>query len=73
MENDELIPKIGLVYKHFKGNLYEVLMMSTDTRSGEDMVIYKCLKTSLVFNRPLEEWFDIIDDLGTERFTLKWS
>jgi hypothetical protein len=66
---EELLPQIGLIYKHFKGNLYGVLMYSIDTTQGCTMVIYKCLKTGQVFNRPLSEWFNEIGE-GITRFTL---
>lgn len=68
---EELLPQVGLIYKHFKGNLYEVLMFSIDTTQGSTMVIYKCLKTGQVFNRPLSEWFNEVMAEGcVTRFTL---
>ncbi len=66
---EEILPQVGLIYKHFKGNLYEMLMFSIDTTTGGTMVIYKCLKTGQVYNRPLSEWFNEIED-GITRFTL---
>ena len=33
-------PKKGMLYKHFKGQIYEVDMTAMDTESGEVMVVY---------------------------------
>ena len=36
-------PKIGSVYRHFKGNLYEVKAIALHSETGEKMVVYKAL------------------------------
>lgn len=33
--------KINGIYRHFKGNLYEVLGVALDSETTEDVVIYK--------------------------------
>ncbi|MBE6154896.1 MAG: DUF1653 domain-containing protein [Firmicutes bacterium] len=33
--------KVGKKYKHFKGNIYEVLIIAKDSETLEDVVIYK--------------------------------
>ena len=54
--------EIGM-YKHFKGNLYQVLAVAEHTETGERMVIYKqiaehnCQTNKKVWARP-EYMFD---------------
>ena len=36
-------PKIGSVYRHFKGNLYEVKAIALHSETGEKMVVYQDL------------------------------
>ena len=33
--------KVGAKYRHFKGNIVEVLMIAKDTETMNDLVIYK--------------------------------
>ncbi len=47
------IPKQGEIYKHFKGNLYEVLAVAKHTETMEDMVVYKDAEGENVYVRPL--------------------
>ena len=61
---------IGKKYRHYKGNLYEVIAIAKHSESLEDMIIYKSLKDSATWARPKSMWNDIIDDNNTLRFTL---
>lgn len=36
-------PKIGGIYKHYKGNLYEVIDIVRHSETNEEMVLYKPL------------------------------
>lgn len=47
------IPKQGEIYKHFKGDLYEVLAVAKHTETMEDMVVYKDAEGENVYVRPL--------------------
>jgi len=50
------------VYKHYKGNRYEVIGFATHTESLEELVIYKALYgDKKVWVRPLSMWNDEIE------------
>ena len=48
------MPKKGEIYKHFKGNLYEILAIAKHTETMEEMVVYKEFEGEAVYARPLE-------------------
>lgn len=60
----------GRTYKHFKGNLYKVIGFAKHSETLEDMVIYQPLKTGDTWVRPKKMWNEVVDDIGTLRFTL---
>lgn len=48
-------------YRHFKGNLYQVMEIATHTETGEEMVVYyDCNEPSKVWVRPLSMWNEIV-------------
>ena len=55
------VPKKGEIYKHFKGNLYEVLAIAKHTETMEDMVVYKEAKGETVYVRPLSMFVSKVD------------
>ena len=61
---------IGKTYKHYKGNLYKIIAFAKHSETLEDMVIYQSIKNGTTWVRPKTMWNDIIDDIGTLRFTL---
>lgn len=54
--------KIGGIYKHYKGNLYKVLMLSKNTDDLSWWVVYQCLydnELSTIWHRKLEDFFAV--------------
>ena len=63
--------KPGL-YRHFKGNEYEVLGMATHSETFEPMVIYRALYgTHNLWVRPASMWNEMVtrDGVTRRRFT----
>ena len=52
---------IGGTYRHFKGNLYKVLMLAKDSETLEDVVVYQNLKTGGCWVRPLSMFTSLVD------------
>lgn len=51
----------GGVYKHFKGNLYQVENIATHTETGEDMVVYSSLEDGKRYVRPYNMFASKVD------------
>jgi hypothetical protein len=62
-------PVIRGTYQHYKGGIYEVLMMATHTETAEPMVVYKSTLFGSNYCRPLSYWNKEADN-GKERFVL---
>lgn len=62
--------KIGARYRHYKGNIYEITGFAKHSETAEDMIIYKSAKTGETWVRPYKMWNEIVDNIGTLRFTI---
>lgn len=61
------MPKEG-IYRHYKGNLYEVIGVAQHSESEEFLVVYRALYGEYgLWVRPLE-MFDGLSDDGQKRF-----
>ena len=59
-------------YKHYKGNMYEDLMIAKNSEDLTDMVIYKALYgNNQIWARPISMWEEevIINGKPIKRFT----
>lgn len=53
------------IYRHFKGNLYEVIGVARHSESLEEMVVYKALYgNGDMWVRPVSMWDEIIERDG---------
>ena len=56
--------KISAIYKHFKGTLYEVIAIGTDTETKEQVVIYRPYNSSSqdkIWVRPYNSFISKVD------------
>lgn len=58
-------------YRHFKGNMYEVICVARHSETEEPMAVYKSEKDGSIWVRPLEMFIEPIekDGLKQPRFT----
>lgn len=52
------------IYKHFKGNFYEVIDIAKHSETEEDMVVYRSLVNGTLWVRPLKMWNEIVKKDG---------
>ena len=57
------------IYRHYKGNLYEVIGVAIHSETTEEVVVYRPLYgEQRLWVRPLSMWDNVIDGLGVKRF-----
>ena len=55
------IPKKGEIYRHFKGNLYEIIVIARDSETLEEKVVYKEVDGPNAYVRSLPMFVSLVD------------
>ncbi len=69
--NQYVRPEAGDIYKHYKGELYEIVTTGFIETTLEPCVVYRSLTTHLVWVRTAADFFERVDHQGTS--TIRFS
>lgn len=57
------LPEVGKIYRHFKGNTYEVTAIAQHSETLEYMIVYQETHSNgKSWVRPASMWFDEVSD-----------
>jgi hypothetical protein len=73
LDDAAVVARIGGRYRHYKGNMYQVVALAIIEATNEPAVIYKALYgKELQFIRPISDWLMTVEWQGSTvpRFTL---
>jgi hypothetical protein len=61
-------PQAGEVYRHYKGDLYRIVLLAEHSNDNEWMVVYEAMyehPDAPYFTRPLREWGEEVEWSGS--------
>lgn len=54
---------IGKTYRHFKGDLYKVMFIATDSETNKEVVVYEALYGKhIIWTRPYDMFNSLVDN-----------
>ncbi len=56
--------KAGQLYRHFKGNVYEIIAVAKDCEDLKDIVVYRNIEKGDVWTRPLDNFCENVNRDG---------
>ncbi len=54
----------GEIYRHFKGNVYEVIAIAKDSEDLKDIVVYRNIEKGDIWTRPLDNFTEDVTKDG---------
>jgi hypothetical protein len=71
--NNEI--KLGQLYRHYKGNHYEVILIGKHSETGDELIGYRRREDGHVYFRPRSMFFEIVqvDGKSVQRFVRVYS
>ena len=67
------VPRPYEIYRHFKGNLYQVITLAEHTETGEQMVVYQALYGEFaMYTRPLSSFMEKVDKVKYPGADQEW-
>lgn len=63
MESDNVLEP-GDLYRHFKGNLYEIMGVAKHTENQETLVVYQAVGGGELWVRPESNFWEVVDNDG---------
>jgi molecular chaperone GrpE (heat shock protein)/8-oxo-dGTP pyrophosphatase MutT (NUDIX family) len=60
------------IYRHYKGEKYELLFLSENTENKEELVVYRSLSDNKIWSRPATMWQEEVSVDGKRRARFSW-
>lgn len=60
------------IYRHYKGDEYELIFVAQNSENEEQLIVYRSLKDKKVWTRPLAMWFEEVDFKGKKQSRFSW-
>jgi len=60
------------IYRHYKGDEYELMFLAQHSEKDEKLVIYRSLKEKKIWTRPLSMWLEDVEIKGKQQSRFIW-